>query len=84
MAIIGIVVGMIGAMVGVVVGLVGGSIGLVLGFVGGLIAVMPHTIPVVLIVLGVVILARGSRRQNVAPAASYGPAAVPQNPNAPR
>ena len=82
MAIIGIVVGMMGAMVGVVLGLVGGLIGLVLGLFGGFLGLLPHTIPLVLIVLGVAMLLRGSSRQIVPPGAGHSPASSLHNPSA--
>jgi len=65
MAIIGIIVGLIGAAVGIVVGLVGGLVGLVLGILGGSLGLLPHLFPVVLITIGIIWLVKRSNASNV-------------------
>jgi hypothetical protein len=81
MAIIGLVVGIIGATVGIVVGLVGGLVRLVLGLFGGLAVLLPHTIPIVLIVLGALILAKRATPGVASPFGSNAPALPQRNPN---
>jgi hypothetical protein len=65
MAVIGIIVGLIGAAVGIVVGLVGGLVGMVIGLVGGVFGLLPFLIPVILIAAGIIWLVKGSDARNV-------------------
>ena len=84
MAVIGIIVGLIGAAVGIVVGLVGSLVGIVIGLLGASIGLLPVLIPVVLITLGIIWLVKGLNTRNRAevPAAAGGPASLrrPGNP----
>jgi hypothetical protein len=66
MAVIGIIVGLIGAAVGIVVGLVGGLVGLVIGLLGAVFGLLPLLIPVVLIAAGIFWLVKGSNSRGVA------------------
>jgi hypothetical protein len=66
MAVIGIIVGLIGAAVGIVVGLAGGLVGLVIGLVGGVIGLLPLLIPMALIAAGIIWLVKGSNTRGVA------------------
>ena len=85
MAVIGVIVGLIGAVVGIVVGLVGGLVGMVLGLVGGAIGLLPLLIPVVLIAAGIIWLVRGSNSRGVAAVqANHSGPVPPHNPSNPR
>ena len=66
MAVIGIIVGLIGAAVGIVVGLVGGLVGMVLGLLGGSLGLVPHLFPVLLIAAEIIWLVKESNVRNVA------------------
>jgi hypothetical protein len=66
MAVIGIMVGLIGAAVGIVIGLVGGLVGIVLGLLGGSLGLVLHLFPVLLIAAGIIWLVKGSNSRNVA------------------
>ena len=85
MAIIGIVLGVIGAAVGVVVGAVGGLLGIVLGLLGGSLGLLPFLFPILLITLGVIWLVKGSSTKNLGGARAYGGGPTPPpNPGNPR
>jgi hypothetical protein len=85
MAVIGIMVGIIGAAVGIVVGLVGGLVGIVLGLLGGAFGLLPLLFPAALITIGIIWLVKGSNSRNVAGIrADRGGPAPPQNPCNPR
>jgi hypothetical protein len=85
MAVIGIIVGLIGAAVGIVIGLVGGLVGMVLGLLGGSFGLVLHLFPVLLIAAGIIWLVKGSNSRSVAgvqtnhsgPPAPYGPSKLP-------
>lgn len=62
MGLFGILIGFLAAMVGVVAGVFGALFGVVMGFFGLLLPLAP----IILIVLGIVWLANGAPRQNVA------------------
>ena len=78
MAVIGIVVGLIGAAVGIVVGLVGGLVGIVTGLLGGVFGLLPLVVPVALIVIGVIWLVKGTDAKNAAEATSHHTGSAPQ------
>ncbi|MGA3327926.1 MAG: hypothetical protein ABSF45_25990 [Terriglobia bacterium] len=85
MAIIGIIVGLIGAAVGIVVGVVGGLVGMVLGLLGGSLGLLAHLFPAVLIILGIIWLVKGSNARNVTGVrADGGGPAPPHSPCNPR
>jgi len=79
MAVIGIIVGLVGAAVGIVVGLVGGLVGMVIGLVGGVIGLLPLLIPVALIAAGIIWLEKGSDARNLAGARSANGEPGPQH-----
>ena len=85
MAVVGTIVGLIGAGVGVVVGMVGGLLGLVFGLLGGAVRLLPFLFPVALIVIGIIWLVKKSNPTPVAEARDghYGPA-PPPGPGTPR
>jgi len=85
MAVIGIIVGLIGAAVGIVVGAVGGLVGMVLGLLGGSLGLLPFLFPVLLIATGIIWLVKGSNSRNVAGArmTHVGPT-PPRNPGNPQ
>ena len=64
MAIFGIILGLFGAAVGIAVGVVAGLGGMVLGLLGGSLGLLPHLFPVVLIVIGIIWLVKGSRSRS--------------------
>jgi hypothetical protein len=70
MAVIGIIVGLVGAAVGIVVGLVGGLVGIGIGLVGGVFGLLPLLIPLALIAAGIIWLVKGSDARNLAGARS--------------
>jgi hypothetical protein len=85
MAIIGIIVGLIGAAVGIVVGAVGGLVGMVLGLLGGALGLLPVLFPVLLMTLGIIWLVKGLNARNMAGVrAEGGSPAPPPNPGNPR
>jgi hypothetical protein len=85
MAVIGIIVGLIGAAVGIVVGAVGGLVGMGVGLLGGSLALLPHLFPVLLITLGVIWLVKASSPKPVAGATTgRGELPRPHNPCSPR
>jgi hypothetical protein len=85
MAVIGIIVGLIGAAVGIVVGVVGGLVGMVLGLLGGSLGLLPLLFPVLLITLGIIWLVKVSNARNVTGVrADGGGPASPQSPCNPR
>jgi hypothetical protein len=67
MGLFGILIGFFAAMAGVVAGLFGALFGVVMGFFGLLLPLAP----IILIVLGIVWLANGAPRHNVAPGPSW-------------
>jgi hypothetical protein len=67
MAGIGILIGLIGAAIGILVGLVGGLVGIVVGAIGGSLGLLAHLFPAVLIVLGIIWLAKGAARGTCRP-----------------
>jgi len=81
MAIIGIIVGLIGAAVGIVVGMVGGLLGIVLGLLGGALGLLPLLLPILLMTVGIIWLVKGSNTRNVTGVrADGGGPAPPHNP----
>ena len=85
MAIIGIIVGLIGAAVGIVVGVVGGLVGMVLGLLGGSLGLLPLLFPVLLLTLGIIWLVKGSNSRNVTGVRADGGGPVPpHSPGNPR
>jgi ABC-type microcin C transport system permease subunit YejE len=85
MAIIGIIVGLIGAAVGIVVGAVGGLVGMVLGLLGGALGLLPVLFPVLLMTLGIIWLVKGLNARNMAGVRADGSSpAPPHNPGNPR
>jgi len=82
MAVIGIIVGLIGAAVGIVVGAVGGLVGIVLGLLGGSLGLLPLLVPVLLITLGIIWLVKRSNARNVTGVRAEGGGPVP--PHSPR
>jgi hypothetical protein len=85
MAIIGIIMGVIGAAVGIVAGMVGGLMGIVAGLLGACLGLLPVIFPVLLIAVGIIWLVKGS---NVRSAAGARPEisspAPPHGPGNPR
>jgi hypothetical protein len=77
MAIIGIIVGLIGAAVGIVVGAVGGLVGIVLRLLGGSLGLLPILVPVLLITLGIIWLVKPSNASNVTGVRAEGGGPVP-------
>jgi len=85
MAIIGIILGLIGAAVGIVVCAVGGLVGMVLGLLGGAIGLLPVLFPVLLMTLGIFWLLKGSNARNVTEVRADGcRPAPPHSPGNPR
>jgi len=85
MAIIGVIIGLIGAALGVVAGVVGGLVGVVAGLLGGSLAFVTHLFPVVLISIGIIWLVKGSNPRKVTGVrADRGIAVTPQSPYNPR
>jgi hypothetical protein len=65
MAVIGIIVGLIGAAVGIAIGLVGGLLGMLLGLLGACLGLAVHLFPVLLIAAGIIWLVKESSSKNV-------------------
>lgn len=85
MAVIGIIVGLIGAAVGIVIGLVRGLVGMVLGLLGGSFGLVLHLFPVLLIAAGIIWLVKGSNSRNVTGVRADGGGPVPpHSPGNPR
>jgi hypothetical protein len=85
MAIIGIIMGLVGAAVGIVVGVVGGLLGMVLGLLGGALGLLPLMFPILLMTVGIIWLVKGSNTRNVTGVrADGGGPALPHNPSNPR
>jgi hypothetical protein len=81
MAIIGIILGLIGAAVGIVVGAIGGLVGMVLGLLGGAIGLLPILFPVLLVTFGIIWLVKGSNARSVTGVPAHGGGSAP--PHAP-
>jgi hypothetical protein len=85
MAIFGIILGLYGAAVGIAVGVVAGLGGMVLGLLGGSLVLLPHLFPVVLIVIGIIWVVKGSRSRSAAVVSpNHGGSAPPHGPGNPR
>lgn len=85
MAIIGIIVGLIGAAIGIVVGLLGGLFGMGLGLLGACLGLGVHLFPVLLIAAGIIWLVKGSSSRNVVGIQAHQSGVPPSHsPNQPR
>ncbi len=81
MAGIGILIGLTGAAIGILIGLLGGLVGVAAHVLGGSLHLLAHPFPVLLIIAGIILLAKGSKRGSSPASAPYqGDAALPQGP----
>ena len=84
MAVIGIIVGLIGAAFGIVAGAVGGFVGIVAGLLGACLGLAPILFPVVLITLGIIWLVRSANSNHGAAEEASRREAVSQSSHGPR
>ena len=77
MGLIGIVAGVAGALVGAAAGIAGALLGVVLALLGCLVGVAPVVFPVILIVLGLIWLVKGSNQRHAAEVRAGGGPAPP-------